>query len=89
MAPLPGKERSAFGLMVVSSLKILSSVVLDDIVSIPLGNENDHFNAESGLIESLLNRDTLITSPKIDFFLEEFIEENSHLINPIPTRVNG
>nr|GEY50763.1 hypothetical protein [Tanacetum cinerariifolium] len=41
------------------------------------GNENAHFNAKSGLIESLLNKDTVITSPKIDFLLEEFAKLNS------------
>ncbi|GJS14375.1 hypothetical protein Tco_0408847 [Tanacetum coccineum] len=46
--------------------------VLDDIISIPPGNGNDHFNAESSLIESVLNRDNVISSPKIDFLLEEF-----------------
>nr|GEZ92921.1 hypothetical protein [Tanacetum cinerariifolium] len=41
------------------------------------------FNAESDLIESLLNRDTLIdSSPKFDFFLKEFSGELAH-INPI------
>ncbi|GJW80858.1 hypothetical protein Tco_0144833 [Tanacetum coccineum] len=35
------------------------------------------------LIESLLNKDTVITSPKIDFLLEEFAGELA-LINPIP-----
>ncbi|GJW69218.1 hypothetical protein Tco_0123642 [Tanacetum coccineum] len=43
------------------------------------GNENDHVNAESDLIESLLNKDTVITSPKIDFLLEEFAELNSEI----------
>ncbi|GJX94996.1 hypothetical protein Tco_0349582 [Tanacetum coccineum] len=43
-----------------------------------------HFNAESNLIESLLNRDTLIdSSPKFDYLLEEFSGELAH-INPIP-----
>ncbi|GJZ87879.1 hypothetical protein Tco_0659661 [Tanacetum coccineum] len=46
--------------------------VLDDIISIPPGNGNGHFNAESSLIESVLNRDNVISSPKIDFLLEEF-----------------
>ncbi|GJR20964.1 hypothetical protein Tco_0969491 [Tanacetum coccineum] len=46
--------------------------VLDDIISIPPGNGNDHFNAESSLIEFVLNRDNVISSPKIDFLLEEF-----------------
>ncbi|GJY52631.1 hypothetical protein Tco_0443478 [Tanacetum coccineum] len=57
--------------------------VLDDIISIPPGNGNDHFNAKSSLIESVLNRDTLISSPKIDFLLEEFAGELA-LIAPIP-----
>ncbi|GJT79512.1 hypothetical protein Tco_1053854 [Tanacetum coccineum] len=38
-----------------------------------------HFNAESDLIESLLNRDTLIiSSPKFDSLLEEFSGELTH-----------
>ncbi|GKD01159.1 hypothetical protein Tco_1171433 [Tanacetum coccineum] len=61
------------------------------IYSNPLFNEEiisaridpHHFNAESDLIESLLNKDTVITSPKIDFLLEEFAGELA-LINPIP-----
>ncbi|GKE83855.1 hypothetical protein Tco_1557597, partial [Tanacetum coccineum] len=57
--------------------------VLDDIISIPLGNGNDHFNAESSLIESLLNRDNVISSPKIDFLIKEFAGELA-LIAPIP-----
>ncbi|GJR75842.1 hypothetical protein Tco_0088207 [Tanacetum coccineum] len=43
-----------------------------------------YFNTESNLIESLLNRDTLIdSSPKIDSLLEEFSGELTH-IDPIP-----
>ncbi|GKB61046.1 hypothetical protein Tco_0917232 [Tanacetum coccineum] len=43
-----------------------------------------YFNAESNLIESLLNRDTLIdSSPKFDYLLEEFSGELAH-IDPIP-----
>ncbi|GKE70286.1 hypothetical protein Tco_1528358, partial [Tanacetum coccineum] len=57
--------------------------VLDDIISIALGNGNDHFNDESSLIESVLNRDNVISSPKIDFLLEEFAGELA-LITPIP-----
>nr|GFC36369.1 hypothetical protein [Tanacetum cinerariifolium] len=44
-----------------------------------------HFNAESNLIESLLNRDnSIISSPKIDSLLEEFSGEFAHinLISP-------
>nr|GEU58096.1 hypothetical protein [Tanacetum cinerariifolium] len=57
--------------------------VLEDLDPILPGNENDHFNAESNLIESLLNKDIVITSPKIDFILKEFAGELA-LINPIP-----
>ncbi|GJU53375.1 hypothetical protein Tco_1227089 [Tanacetum coccineum] len=47
-----------------------------------------HFNAGSDLIESLLNRDTLIIfSPKFDSLLEEFSGELTH-INLIPLGIN-
>ncbi|GKB26360.1 hypothetical protein Tco_0865761 [Tanacetum coccineum] len=49
--------------------------VLDDIISIPPRNGNDHFNVESSLIESVLNRDNVISSPKIDLLIEEFANE--------------
>ncbi|GJX83174.1 hypothetical protein Tco_0332655 [Tanacetum coccineum] len=63
-----------------SEINPLYNEVLEDLDSIPPGNENDHFNkidphhfnAESDLIESLLNKNTVITSLKIDFLLEEF-----------------
>nr|GEZ92022.1 hypothetical protein [Tanacetum cinerariifolium] len=39
-----------------------------------------YFNAESNLLKSLLNRDTLIdSSPKFDFLLEEFSGELAHI----------
>ncbi|GKE97799.1 hypothetical protein Tco_0021150, partial [Tanacetum coccineum] len=44
-----------------------------------------HFNAESDLIESLLNRDiSIVSSPKFDSLLEEFSGELTHidLISP-------
>ncbi|GKB20796.1 hypothetical protein Tco_0854719 [Tanacetum coccineum] len=69
-----------------SEINPLYNEVLEDPDSIPLGNENDHFNAESDLIESLLNKDTVITFPKIDFLLEEFTGELA-LINPIPAGI--
>ncbi|GKF82808.1 hypothetical protein Tco_0244464 [Tanacetum coccineum] len=64
-----------------------------EIYSNPLFNEEiistkidpHHFNAESDLIESLLNRDILIvSSPKFDSLLEEFSGELAHidLISP-------
>ncbi|GKC75872.1 hypothetical protein Tco_1126646, partial [Tanacetum coccineum] len=39
-----------------------------------------HFNVESDLIESLLNRDTsMVSSPKFDSLLEEFFGEPAHI----------
>ncbi|GKF46075.1 hypothetical protein Tco_0135877 [Tanacetum coccineum] len=49
--------------------------------------DNDHFDAECGLINSLLSRDILIASPKIDFLPEEFAGEHD-LINPILPGIN-
>ncbi|GJU53124.1 hypothetical protein Tco_1226838 [Tanacetum coccineum] len=63
--------------------EIISSKIdplYNEIDSIPQGNDNDHFNAESDLIESLLNRDTsMVSSPKIDSLLEEFSGELAHI----------
>ncbi|GJR56560.1 hypothetical protein Tco_1407081 [Tanacetum coccineum] len=47
----------------------------------------DHFDAEFGLINSLLSRDISITSPKIDFLPEEFAGE-LNLIDPILPGIN-
>ncbi|GKB06958.1 hypothetical protein Tco_0835191 [Tanacetum coccineum] len=69
-----------------SEINPLYNEVLEDLDSIPPGNENDHFNAKSNLIESLLNKDIVITSPKIDFLLEKFTSELA-LINPIPSGI--
>nr|GEV95760.1 hypothetical protein [Tanacetum cinerariifolium] len=66
-----------------SEINPLYNEVLEDLDLILPENENDHFNANSNLIESLLKKDTVITSPKIDFLLEEFVGELT-LINPIP-----
>nr|GEY97127.1 hypothetical protein [Tanacetum cinerariifolium] len=69
-----------------SEINPLYNEVLEYLDPILPGNENDHFNAESNLKESFLNKDTVITSPKIDFLLEEFAGELA-LINPIPTGI--
>nr|GEZ75713.1 hypothetical protein [Tanacetum cinerariifolium] len=65
------------------NLKIYSNPLFDDeIISSKI--DPHHFNAESDLIEYLLNRDTLIdSSPKFGYLLEEFFGELAH-INPIP-----
>ncbi|GKB57566.1 hypothetical protein Tco_0913752 [Tanacetum coccineum] len=51
-----------------------SKGISDDICDVP-SCDNDHFDAEFGLINSLLSRDISITSLKIDFLLEEFAGE--------------
>ncbi|GKE09873.1 hypothetical protein Tco_1413424 [Tanacetum coccineum] len=53
--------------------------ISEDICDVP---SCDHFDAECGLINSLLSRDISITSPKIDFLPEEFVSELD-FINPI------
>ncbi|GJU03802.1 hypothetical protein Tco_1114140 [Tanacetum coccineum] len=63
------------------NFKIYSNSLFDEeIISTKI--DPHHFNAEFDLIESLLNKDTVITSPKIDFLLEEFASELA-LINLI------
>ncbi|GJU94598.1 hypothetical protein Tco_1319354 [Tanacetum coccineum] len=65
------------------NFKIYSNPLFDEeIISTKI--DPHCFNAESYLIESLLNRDTLIDlSPKFDYLLEEFSGELAH-IDPIP-----
>ncbi|GKC40608.1 hypothetical protein Tco_1052992, partial [Tanacetum coccineum] len=52
---------------ILSELKGISEDICD--VS---SCDNNHFDVECGLINSLLSRDISITSPKIDFLPEEF-----------------
>ncbi|GKF90490.1 hypothetical protein Tco_0274191, partial [Tanacetum coccineum] len=58
-----------------------SKGISDDICDV-LFCDNDHFDAEFRLIDSLLSRDISITSPKIDFIPEELAGELD-LIDPI------
>ncbi|GJU35164.1 hypothetical protein Tco_1183518 [Tanacetum coccineum] len=52
--------------------------IFKDICDVP---SCDHFDAECGLINSLLSRDSSITSPKIDFLPEEFVGINEDDFN--------
>ncbi|GKA27745.1 hypothetical protein Tco_0713913 [Tanacetum coccineum] len=79
-----GISKSECDLPVCDDSSLKKDEVLDDIILIPPGNSNDHFNAESSLIEFVLNRDNVISSPKIYFLLEEFVGELA-LIAPIPS----
>ncbi|GJS29633.1 hypothetical protein Tco_0490253 [Tanacetum coccineum] len=66
------------------NFKIYSNPLFDkEIISTKI--DTHHFNAESDLIESLLNQDTsIVSSPKFDSLLEEFSGELAHinLISP-------
>nr|GEY71596.1 hypothetical protein [Tanacetum cinerariifolium] len=69
------------------SKEIYSNLLFDEeIISIKI--DPHHFNAESDLIESLLNQDSLIiSSSKIDSLLDEFARELIFL-KSIPLRIN-
>ncbi|GKD09119.1 hypothetical protein Tco_1188804 [Tanacetum coccineum] len=69
------------------NFKIYSNPLFDEeIISTKI--DPHHFNAESDLIESLLNQDTsMVSSPKIDSLLEEFSGELAH-IDLIPPRID-
>ncbi|GJU71640.1 hypothetical protein Tco_1263045 [Tanacetum coccineum] len=65
----------------MENFKIYSNLLFDDEEIISTKIDPHSFNAESNLIESLLNRDTLIdSSPKFDFLFEEFSEEEIRLV---------
>nr|GEZ39257.1 reverse transcriptase domain-containing protein [Tanacetum cinerariifolium] len=64
-----------------------SEGILANICDVPFSDKN-HFDSQSDLIESLLTQDTsIIYSPKIDSFLEEFAGELAH-IDPIPPEID-
>ncbi|GJU39343.1 hypothetical protein Tco_1192300 [Tanacetum coccineum] len=60
--------------------------ISEDICDVP-SCDNDHSDAEFGLINSLLSRDISITSLKIDFLPKEFVGELD-FINPILPRTD-
>ncbi|GJU30410.1 hypothetical protein Tco_1173999 [Tanacetum coccineum] len=64
-----------------------SEGIFDNMCDVP-SCDKKHFDAESDLKESLLNRDTLIVySPKIDSLLKKFAGELAP-INPIPSGIH-
>ncbi|GKE80228.1 hypothetical protein Tco_1550228 [Tanacetum coccineum] len=68
----------------MENFKIYLNPLFDDEEIISTKIDPHYLNVESNLIESLLNRDTLIdSSPKFDFLFEELSGEFSH-IDPIP-----
>ncbi|GJT37316.1 hypothetical protein Tco_0937181 [Tanacetum coccineum] len=76
-------DNESFSDEVVPNEIYLNPLFDEEIISTKI--DPHHFNAESDLIESLLNRDILIvSSPKFDSILEEFSCELAHidLISP-------
>ncbi|GJZ00770.1 hypothetical protein Tco_0518199 [Tanacetum coccineum] len=72
--------------IIATEVNLIQNEVLESITSIPLGI--DSFDAESNLIESLLNRNTSIDScSKIDSLLDEFAGELT-LLKLIPSRID-
>ncbi|GJS22885.1 hypothetical protein Tco_0451517 [Tanacetum coccineum] len=72
--------------IVSTKVNLIQNEVLESITSIPPGI--DSFDAESNLIESLLNRNTLIdSSSKIDSLLDEFAGELT-LLKSIPPGID-
>nr|GEX28028.1 hypothetical protein [Tanacetum cinerariifolium] len=70
--------------VLMENFKIYSNPLFDDEEIISTKIDPHYFSAESNLLESLLNRDTLIDpSPKFDYLLEEFSGELAHS-DPIP-----
>nr|GEV43171.1 hypothetical protein [Tanacetum cinerariifolium] len=69
------------------SKKIYSNPLFDEIISMKI--DSHHFNAESDLIESLLNHDSSIISSslKIDSLFDEFAGELI-LLNTIPSGID-
>nr|GEY54140.1 hypothetical protein [Tanacetum cinerariifolium] len=69
--------------VIKSSVKNLVSIPSESEVT--FDNENLHyFNAESNLLESLIDRDTSIdSSPKFDYLLKEFSELNAEIADTI------
>ncbi|GJU94500.1 hypothetical protein Tco_1319256 [Tanacetum coccineum] len=86
LSEFDGISEGKSDLPVYDDFSLKKDEVLDDIISIPPRNGNDHFNVESSLIKSMLNRDNMISYPKIDFLIEEFAGELT-LIAPIPPRI--
>nr|GFD14580.1 hypothetical protein [Tanacetum cinerariifolium] len=71
----------------MENFKIYLNPHFDDEETISTKIDPHYFNAESNLLESLLNRDTLIdSSPKFDYLLEEFSGKLAH-IDLIPPRI--
>ncbi|GJZ58826.1 hypothetical protein Tco_0614642 [Tanacetum coccineum] len=72
--------------IISTEVNLIQNEVLESITSIPL--VIDSFDAESNLIESLLNRNTSIdSSSKIDSLLDEFADELT-LLKSIPSGIN-
>ncbi|GJR17566.1 hypothetical protein Tco_0966093 [Tanacetum coccineum] len=78
---IPKTEKSS-----VKNLVLIPSEfkgISEDSCDVP-SCDNEHFDAECGLINSLLSRDSSITSFKIDFLPEEFVGELDFIDTILP-----
>nr|GEU46776.1 hypothetical protein [Tanacetum cinerariifolium] len=84
---LSSSDNESFSDEDISKEIYLNPLFDEEIISIKI--DPHHFNAESDLIESLLNQDSLIisSSSKIDSLLDEFTSELI-LLKSIPPRIN-
>nr|GEX78131.1 hypothetical protein [Tanacetum cinerariifolium] len=97
LTTIPATELDEFIKSSVDNLSLSDEEFPEEIFSNPLFEEEitsmkidqHHFNAESDLIESLLNRDSSIisSSSKIDSLLDEFVGELT-LLKSIPPGIN-
>ncbi|GJS39035.1 hypothetical protein Tco_0564078 [Tanacetum coccineum] len=72
----------------IENFKIYSNPLFEDEEIISTKIDPHHFNVESDLLESLLNRDiSMVSYPKIDSLLEEFSGELAH-IDLVPPGIN-
>nr|GEX68641.1 hypothetical protein [Tanacetum cinerariifolium] len=83
LVPIPSESED----VPMKNFKIYSNPLFNDEEVISTKIDPHYFNAESNLLESFLNRDTLIdSSPMFDYLLKEFSGELAY-IDPIPSGI--
>ncbi|GKD22184.1 hypothetical protein Tco_1223887 [Tanacetum coccineum] len=87
LVPTPSESEDASNEIIATEVNLIQNEVLESITSNPPGI--DSFDAESNLLESLLNRNTSIdSSSKIDSLLDEFAGELT-LLKSIPPGIDN
>nr|GEY26934.1 hypothetical protein [Tanacetum cinerariifolium] len=88
LIPNPSESEGENGCDVPACFTTFSNILFEEEI-IPMKIDQHHFNAESDLIESMLNRDSSIisSSSKIDYLLDEFSGELT-LLKSIPPGID-